>query len=235
MTSGSRKDATARPYHHRNLRQSLVDTAIRMIDADENWAFSMRQLAERAGVTHNAPYNHFAGKSELLAEVAACGFDMLAHEMEQAAKGRRSVRGRLDATGIAYVTFAAAHRGHYRLMFGPAVASGYASERLLKAGERAYAVLVDAIKDCAAAGVLRSSDVSMAALSAWALVHGLAMLIVDERIARAHPKEFRTEILAAQVNRIMQDGLLLTPTDDERRLSGKATDVSIGSRRQSGG
>src|SRR5271163_3285812 len=64
----------SKPYHHGNLRESLVAAAIQLIAEVGPAGFNLREVARRAGVSHNAPYRHFRDKGELLAEVAAEGF-----------------------------------------------------------------------------------------------------------------------------------------------------------------
>src|ERR671924_456746 len=109
-------------YHHGDLRRALIETALTMVTQEGAWNFTLREVARRAGVSHAAPYNHFADKSALLAEVAALGFQALRREMESAARRPRSSRGALLGIATAYVRFGIEHPAHYRLMFGPELA-----------------------------------------------------------------------------------------------------------------
>jgi AcrR family transcriptional regulator len=72
------KSSDERPYHHGDLRRAIVTAAVELLSETQSVDFSLRELARRAGVSHNAPYKHFADKSELLAAVSAAGFDLLA-------------------------------------------------------------------------------------------------------------------------------------------------------------
>src|SRR6188474_2196917 len=74
---GKQKKSDARPYHHGDLRRAIVTAALEILSETQSMDFSLRELARRAGVSHNAPYKHFAEKSELLAAVSAAGFDLL--------------------------------------------------------------------------------------------------------------------------------------------------------------
>ena len=79
-----RSASSSRPYHHANLRQTLLDAAVALIGEVGPRAFTLREVARRAGVSHdNAPYRHFAGRDELLAIVAAEGFDRLTLSMRR--------------------------------------------------------------------------------------------------------------------------------------------------------
>src|SRR5208283_5033347 len=63
-----------RPYHHGNLKPTLLRAAVALIAEVGPAAFTLREVARRAGISHNAPYRHFREKDELLAAVATEGF-----------------------------------------------------------------------------------------------------------------------------------------------------------------
>jgi len=89
-----------------DLRTTLLEAAVALIGEVGPRAFTLREVARRAGVSHNAPYRHFAGKDELLAAVAAEGFDRLTAAMERAMKPGRTPLERLQLCGCGYVDFA---------------------------------------------------------------------------------------------------------------------------------
>ena len=95
-----------RPYHHVNLKQSLLDAAVALIGEVGPQAFTLREVARRAGVSHNAPYRHFRDKDDLLAEVAAQGFDQLTESMKEAMARGKTAAERLSLAGRGYVQFA---------------------------------------------------------------------------------------------------------------------------------
>ena len=136
---------------------------------------SLRATARRAGVSAMAPYRHFADKDALLAGIATIGFERLATAL-RAADAVRDPREALIAQGIAYVAFAAANPGLFRLMFGATAAHREAP--LASAADAAHAVLaarVATLAPPAMAGALT--------LACWSLVHGLAMLGLDGMLA----------------------------------------------------
>src|SRR5262245_38330568 len=100
-----------RSYHHGDLSCSVLQAAGEILEKQGLDALTMRALARRAKVSHNAPYRHFPDREALLAALAAEGFDRLAQAQEAAAGG--GVR----AMGEAYVRFALAHPQRFRLMF----------------------------------------------------------------------------------------------------------------------
>src|SRR5271167_1773965 len=115
------KATDARPYHHGDLRRSLIDAGLALVTEKQNWTFSLREVARRAGVSHNAPYNHFADKRDLLAAVATAGFSSLGERMLTATSGIERADSALVTSGVVYVTFGIENPAHYRLMFSSAL------------------------------------------------------------------------------------------------------------------
>src|SRR5450755_4941374 len=86
-----------RPYHHGDLHRAIVKAAVEILRETQSLEFSLRELARRAGVSHNAPYKHFADKRELLAAVSAAGFETLTKHMAREIAGLDNARERLFA------------------------------------------------------------------------------------------------------------------------------------------
>jgi AcrR family transcriptional regulator len=170
-TSGRQKAA----YHHGDLRAAILAAAAEILEKEGLAALSLREVARRAGVSHNAPYRHFPERESLLAALAADGFALLAETQREAA-GAQGLRG----MGEAYVRFALEHPQRFLLMFGGAVQISKHPD-LREVATRTFEGLSGALAD-RAAGARGASDASVAA---WALVHGLAHLLMDERIATA--------------------------------------------------
>src|ERR1017187_2208642 len=91
--------ARSEPYHHENLRQTLLAAAVALIGEVGPRDFTLREVARRAGVSHNAPYRHFPAKDDLLVAVATEGFDRLTALMQKSlARGKTALR-RLQLCG----------------------------------------------------------------------------------------------------------------------------------------
>jgi AcrR family transcriptional regulator len=188
----SKKKST---YHHGSLRRAMIDAAIKTIAERGIDALNLRQLAARAGVSAGAPYHHFASRDELLTAIAAEGFERLAADLAAAQDAAPSdLDARLEALGQAYIRFAIADPGSFRVMFhGDAAASGPTAP-----GLRAFRLLRDCIVACQEAGLAPPSDPEPLVLTAWSAVHGFAMLWVD----RALPFEgMDPERLAPEIGR----------------------------------
>jgi AcrR family transcriptional regulator len=172
-------------YHHGDLRSVLIESALALVTEEQDWTFSLREVTRRAGVSHNAPYNHFADKRDLLAAVAVVGFESLGQRF-RAASEIGDARTALVRSAVAYVTFGVDNPAHYRLMFGSALVTAQEGrpQAVVEAGAQSRATMAEIIRRGAAAGVFnaalqRDEDLSVAALSAWSTVHGLTMLIID--------------------------------------------------------
>lgn len=198
----------AAPYHHGDLRRALLDAAEAVLDRGGQAVLSLREVARAAGVSHNAPYRHFADREALLAALAAEGFARLAAALSDAAAAAPE-GGRLRAAGHAYLRFARAHRALYLLMFGPEIrkpahpalaeAAGAAMAALRAAGEADRGTDGPGTDGRGGAGDARGAR--HAAVGAWALVHGLAHLIADGQLS---------EDLAADGHAALSEDVLAT-------------------------
>jgi AcrR family transcriptional regulator len=138
-------------------------------------------VARRAGVSHNAPYRHFLDKGELLAAVAAEGFDRLTESMARVAEPGKDALDRFRLSGRGYVQFALRYPQHFTVMFeSPKDCKTY--PEACAAGERAFAALVGYVEGCQSSGSLPSgsteSNAKRLALLAWSMMHGVAKLAV---------------------------------------------------------
>ncbi|HKG93971.1 MAG TPA: TetR/AcrR family transcriptional regulator [Gemmatimonadaceae bacterium] len=182
----------ARPYHHGDLRRALVDAALALLREHGLEALTLRAVARAAGVSQTAPYRHFADRAALLAGVAEDGFRRLYTRMLRAVGAPISPghteRSGLQRLALEYLRFALEHPAEYRLMFGDELA-GHAPAALPpafgEARESVFALLRGGIVRLQELGLVRAGDPAAMALSAWALVHGLAMLSLDGQVRRA--------------------------------------------------
>jgi len=153
----------------------LILTAGKMLEKEGLEALKLREVARRAGVSHNAPYRHFAEREALLAALAAEGFEWLGAAQRKAAQA-----GGLRAMGEAYVRFALEHPQRFRLMFGGQISIARHA-RLREVATKTFAGLSGALS----ARVPEARGARDASIAAWALVHGLAQLLLGKRIAEA--------------------------------------------------
>ena len=165
------------PYHHGDLERALVAAGLQLVDEGGPAALTLRAAARRSGVSHAAPYRHFADREALLAAVAARGFREFRDALLAAAKADSEARGRVQAMGRAYVRFSLDHPGLFRLMFGPELADKTRHAELERGARAAYAVINEAVAAAVPEGI--GIDPAVGTMGAWALVHGLAHLFLD--------------------------------------------------------
>lgn len=202
----SRLTRNEKPYHHGNLREALLEAALNILEKDSE-ALTIRAAATAIGVSHTAPYNHFADKDALLAAIAIRGFERLKTKVETARERAGVDAGeQLAATGRAYVLFAAERPALFRLMFGPRKAEAHAEE-IRAAGHAAFEALVEVTRYGMASDVFRKGDPQVAAFTAWSLVHGMAQLAVDRTgpLTTEDREDLMVRLLAS--HDIVMDGL----------------------------
>jgi AcrR family transcriptional regulator len=189
-----RVTATARPYHHGNLRPALLAAAERALaDGRE---LSLRELAREIGVSHAAPRRHFPDKQALLDALAYDGFERLGHEMAAALEqAGHAFDDRLGAIARTYVRFATEHGALLDLMYAGKHRPG--ADELRQAADRAFTGPLALVAEGQAAGEVVAGDCEKLGLVAWAVFHGLASManggllgdrplepLVDEAVAR---------------------------------------------------
>jgi AcrR family transcriptional regulator len=209
------------PYHHGDLRRALIDTALELVTEEQDWTFSLREVARRAGVSHRAAYNHFTDRLDLLAAVAAVGFERLRDGLSHTIVGVEGMEAALLAICRAYMRLGLGNPALYRLMFGPALSDTGTVERpavARSAGDEARAVLEDTIQRGALEGVFAvladdRKDVVLAALSVWSAVHGLTMLMID-KIPRA---ELAVDDMIQKLLSMVVGGLTTSRVKQSRR------------------
>jgi AcrR family transcriptional regulator len=160
-------------FHHGDLKEALVIGTSRLIAERKEVDFTLREIAQKVGVSHVAVFNHFANKTKLLAEVARRGFLALTGALE---KNKRSSQAMLESLET-YVSFALEHPGDFRAMFHQSLSPFDQHEGLAEAASRAFHCLERAIeREFGEAKHERS-------LLAWSVAHGLATLAIDNQIA----------------------------------------------------
>ena len=166
------------------MRPALLAAAEKLLEKNGPAALSLRELARRAGVSHNAPYRHFRDREALLAALASDGFRLLGEALGKAS-GREM--------GEAYVRFALEHPELFRLMFGGRLRFTQHRE-LAEAAAKPYDALLAAFRVQPAV-----ADPQKAAAAAWSLVHGLAHLLLDGHLAQLAGERaaFAREVIGA--------------------------------------
>ncbi|MGY3448417.1 TetR/AcrR family transcriptional regulator [Bradyrhizobium sp. USDA 4353] len=193
-TQPTKPAAEGRPYHHGDLKRALIAAATDLLEQEGAEALSFRAVARAAGVSQSAPYNHFAGKEDLLATIAEAGFVALAAAQTEAAARWPAGEDRLTGLGLDYIRFAVSQPQLYRLMFGVGVNDWHAYPDVSAAKRSTFAPLHQALGEFLGS-TAPAVTLEQAAVAAWGLAHGLAMLRIDgslagrDRVGDAGPEE----------------------------------------------
>lgn len=175
------------PYHHGDLRRNLLEVALRILEREGEAGLGLRDLARVVGVSPAAPYRHFDSRAALLEALAVIGFQRFSAAMESVPQSNPD--NLLEAMGKTYVLFALDNANLFRLMFSP---------QLKRDGRPGLKMAADAAFDTLRRVTGGDSKAGrIAALAAWARVHGLAVLLLDGQIAIQAGQD--TEALIAEV------------------------------------
>lgn len=185
-----------------------MESAADLLTESGNQSLSLREVARRSGVSHAAPYRHFADKVALEAGVAESGFSTLRDELVAAADSESGGGdlASLEAVAVAYVGFAARNRPWFRAMFGTAFSERSKHPALREASDAMFAVFVEAVSRCQMSGVIRAGSTRVHALAVWSILHGLVVLIVGGQLGGNDAPD-ATERRARQMVRTVLDGL----------------------------
>ncbi len=182
-------------YHHGDLRNALIEATLILIEEKGVNAFTVREVAKRAGVSHAAPYRHFKDKEALLFTVAREGFDLMVAETKKCSeKHPEDPLARFHISGLSYIDFAINHPAHYRVMFYSGENQDRFPEDLATSSTESFRLLLDTICECQEKNIIKTGDPNDLALAAWSVVHGYAKLYIDgfidnEAALFAHKKD----------------------------------------------
>jgi AcrR family transcriptional regulator len=190
------------PYHHGDLPRAIIKAALEILRETQSLDFSLRELARRAGVSHNAPYKHFADKRELLAAVSAAGFEALTKRMALEIGAISNARAQLFALLRAYINHGVENPALYRLMFGGFLSGPDQGRPDIERGE------AEKTKDLLAAVIVagglgrpipntarNEKRIAGAILACWSLVHGLTLLLADGLVGPKKKADALSDIL----------------------------------------
>lgn len=192
MDEARRNDSTGEKpephsYHHGDLKNALVAVGLQLLVEKGVNGLNLREVARRAGVTHAAPYRHFADKEALIAAIAEDGFQRLGMRISAAhaeAKGDAAVK--LMTLGRAYIMFALEEPDSFRLMFSHTIGHREQYPELYTAAKAGFLLLQSMIEEGKAAGRFIDADSIALTKSVWSMVHGLATLLVEGQFPPDH-------------------------------------------------
>ncbi len=157
-----------------DLREACVAEALAIVGESGLEALSLREVARRLHVSHQAPYKHFPSRDHILAEVVGRAFGGFAQHLDSRARSADPMED-LAQLGLAYLAFARANPLHYRLMFGTPLPDRRQHPDMMKQAKHAFAILLDGVVRLHGRPVDTLSELD--ALFVWASMHGLAGIL----------------------------------------------------------
>lgn len=180
---------------HLDVKRAVLDAAIEIIATDGPEALSMREVARRADISHQAPYHHFTDRAGILAAISEEGFRAFAAEFRATLSSSSSP---LTDCLRTYVRFAMEHKGHFRVMFRSDICGVETHEPTRAAADEAFLALLDfAALVNPAAG--QGPDAFTLPTLLWSQAHGIATLLIDGPLRNKLPPELTVDALVDSV------------------------------------
>lgn len=200
-----------------DLGERIVRASVELIEEQGLSALSMREVARRAGVSHQAPYHRFADREAILGAIAQEGFQILASRLSKVTTADSGPpHARIAAAGQAYVEFACEHPAHFRVMFRPELVNLDRCPGAQAEGDKAFGILQQIVADAIASGLPPKPSAEALVMTCWSVAHGLACLALDGPLARKMPTEERPEQIKAITAAFAHLVASSMPSTDER-------------------
>lgn len=175
---------SAKKYHHGDLKNALIKAGVEILSKEGIEGLSLRKVAQRAGVSHSAPYSHFPDKQSLIAAISTEGFNQLYAELDAAVSAHANDPKRQLLEGTrAYIRFAMEHTDTFKIMFSGVLEKEKEYPAFVDISRKTFERVVDIVRVCQEAGVLRAASPEMLAVAVWGQVHGIVSLALEGQIS----------------------------------------------------
>lgn len=168
----------------RSLRDACIDEALAIIEEQGVEALSLREVARRLGVSHQAPYKHFPSRDHILAELVARAFAAFAAHLDSRPP-TDDPRADLAGLGRAYLDYASRHPLQYRLMFGTPLPDPADHPDMMRNARHAFAVLQTVLgrRPVSPGKSAGYDEVNLDALFVWSAIHGIASMMQTNAVS----------------------------------------------------
>ena len=198
-------------YHHGDLKNALIEAGAEILSKEGVSGLSLRKVAGRAGVSHAAPYAHFADKQALIAAISTEGYRRLYEKLTLLIQNYPAdPLQRFVELAWTYVEFACSDPDLFKVTFSSVLEKEKEFPAFVEMTRKNFQLLVETVKACQATGVLKPGPADMLAVSAWSLVHGFASLLIEDQFSHTVlDRMTRRQMLIFTLNQITL--LELTP------------------------
>ena len=174
----------SKKYHHGDLKNALIKAGVEILAKEGVDGLSLRKVAERAGVSHSAPYAHFPDKQSLIAAISTEGFNQLYTELEAAVSPHsRNPKKQLIEGAKAYVRFAEENTDTFKIMFSGVLEKEKDYPSFVEISSKTFKLVVDVVQACQHAGLLPNAPADLMAVSVWGQVHGIVSLAIEGQVS----------------------------------------------------
>jgi AcrR family transcriptional regulator len=188
----------SKKYHHGDLKNALIQAGVKILSKEGVSGLSLRKVAQKAGVSHSAPYAHFPDKQSLIAAISTEGFNQLYAELNTAVSPHvKNPRRQLIEGTRAYVQFAMMHTDTFKIMFSGVLEKEKEYPAFVEISRKTFGLVVDVVRACQAANVLRPGAPEMLAVAVWGQVHGIVSLALEGQISHTVLEHYALQELVA--------------------------------------
>ncbi len=175
---------TSKNYHHGNLKNALIEAGIKILAEEGIGALSLRKVAKQAGVSHAAPYSHFADKQALIAAISTKGHIQIYEKISKIIeKFPNAPLRQLVEASCAYLQFGMDNSDLFRITFSGVVEKEKDYPALVEMTRKNFEIIRQIAHRCNIAGVFVTADENLLAVSLWGTVHGLVSLVQQGQIS----------------------------------------------------
>jgi AcrR family transcriptional regulator len=171
-------------YHHGDLKNALIQAGVEILAKEGIGGLSLRKVAQRAGVSYSAPYAHFKDRHALIAAISTEGFKRLYDDLEAAVSAYAGdPKQQLVEGAWAYVQFAMNNTDTFKIMFSGVLEKEKDYPAFVEISGKTFKRVVEIVRACQGAGILRSAPPELMAVSVWGQVHGVISLALEGQIS----------------------------------------------------
>lgn len=170
----------AKKYHHGDLKNALIKAGVDILSREGVRGLSLRKVAQRAGVSHTAPYSHFVDKQALIAAISTEGFAIICQQLDDVIRRYQGKPLRQLVEGAwAYIQFALSDPAHFKVTLSSVLEREKDYPAFVEMSQKSYGMVIQIVENCQAARLLRQGPVDVEAVSVWSIVHGFVSLLLE--------------------------------------------------------
>lgn len=171
-------------YHHKDLRNALIEKGIEIVNSEGMNSFSLRKVAAACGVSHAAPYSHFQSMEELLDAMQQHITDQFSKILEETISDYEDTPELLKNMGVAYVSFFIDNPHYFSFIYSQSnvnidLTFGSSDEENYRPFV-IYKTVVSKILDRINYPMQKQEDVIIAL---WAFIHGITSLATMKHVS----------------------------------------------------